>query len=126
MDLVHEEQGPFAHPPALARGLEHLTQIGDAGENRGERLEGETDLLRQQPRHRGLAAAGRSPEDHRRDLAVLEHAADRRLRPDQMVLADDLIELPRPQPVGQWPWRVLLEEARHLSAPRWSSPGRYD
>jgi hypothetical protein len=72
----------------------------------------------------GLAAAGRTPEDHRGDLAVLQHAADRRLGADQMILADDLLELARPQAVGQRPRRVLLEEARHLSAPRWSWSGR--
>ncbi len=124
MDLIDEEQGSLAHPPALARGFEDLAQIGDSGEHGGERLEGEIHLLGEESRHRGLAAAGRTPEDHRGDLAVLQHAADRRLGADQMVLADNLVELARPQTIGQRPRRILLEEARHLSAPRWSSIGR--
>jgi hypothetical protein len=33
MDLIDEQQSPLAHPPAVARRLEHLAQIGDAGEH---------------------------------------------------------------------------------------------
>jgi hypothetical protein len=62
VDLVDEEQRPLPRLPAQARRLEGLLQVGDAGEDRGELVEVEVGLARQQPRHRGLAGAGRSPQ----------------------------------------------------------------
>jgi hypothetical protein len=39
MDLVHEEQGALPHGAAVARGVEHPPQVGDAALDGGERLE---------------------------------------------------------------------------------------
>ena len=73
--------------------LEHLLQVGDAGEDRRDLLEMQVGRLRQQPRHRGLAGAGRAPEDQRAERARRQHAGERAVGPEQMVLADDLGEL---------------------------------
>ena len=40
---------------------------------------------------------------------ALGHAADRAVRPQQMVLAHHLVEALRPQPVGQRPRRLRLQ-----------------
>ena len=81
-------------------------QVGDAGEDRRNLLEMQVGFLRQQPRDRGLAGAGRSPEDQRAERARRQHARQRAIRPEQMVLADDLGELLRPQLVGERTRRV--------------------
>jgi hypothetical protein len=39
----------------------------------------------------------------------MDHAADRSRGAEQMILADDLAEALRPQPIGQRPRRLVLE-----------------
>ena len=46
--------------------------------------------LRQQSRDRGLAGARRPPEDHRAERARRQHAGERAIGAEQMILADDL------------------------------------
>ena len=72
-----------------ARRLEHLLQIGDAGEHRGDLLEMQLGRIGEQPRHRGLAGAGRPPEDQRAERARLQHAGERAVGPEQVILPDD-------------------------------------
>ena len=80
--------------------------------------------LRQQPRHRGLAGAGRPPEDQRAERARLEHARQRAVRAEQMVLADHLGELLRAQLVGERPRRVAVEAGgREQARPLGFGPG---
>ena len=43
-----------------------------------------------QPRHRGLAGAGRAPEDQRAQRARLQHARQRAVGTEDVVLADDV------------------------------------
>jgi len=126
VDLVDEEQGAVAHLAALLGRVEHLAQIGDAGENGRERLENEFGAVRQQTRNRRLAAARRAPQDHRGDWPLRHHAADRPLRAQQMILPDDVGEPFRPQPVGQWVRRLLLEQGGHrpMADSVFSSPSR--
>jgi hypothetical protein len=71
-------------------------------------LEHEIGLVRQQARHRGLAGTGRPPQDHALQPSAPEHARQRALGADEMILPDDLGKLARPQPVGQRPRRFLL------------------
>ena len=47
---------------------------------------------RHQPRQRGLADTGRSPQDHRMRLAGLESQPQRLARAEQVRLADDVVE----------------------------------
>src|SRR5262249_10270629 len=58
---------------------------------------------------RGLGGAGRSPKDERAQRSRIEQARERAVGPKQMVLADDLAELRRPQLVGERPRRIALE-----------------
>jgi len=57
-------------------------------------------------RQRRLADAGRPPQDHRMRLAGLERQAQRLARPEQVLLADDLIRLLRAQLLGERGARV--------------------
>ena len=72
------------------RRLEHLLEIGDAREDRRDLLEGELGLAGQEARHRGLAGAGRPPEDQAAERAGGEQPRQRAVRPDEMVLPDHL------------------------------------
>jgi hypothetical protein len=111
MNLVDEQQRAAAHQATLLGGVEDLAQVGDAGKDRRQHLEMQVDLLRDQARERGLAAARRAPQDHRGDLPRRQHAPDRRIRADQVILADDLLQALRAQAVGQRPRRLCFEQA---------------
>ena len=58
-------------------------------------------LVGQQPRKAGLAGAWRSPENDRGQSSGGNHAANRAIAADEMILADDLGELARTQAVRQ-------------------------
>ena len=109
VDLVDEQQRPLPGLAPRARRLEDLLQVGDAGEDRRDLLEMQLGRLRQQPRHGGLAGAGRPPEDQRAERARLQHARQRAVRTEQMILPDHLGELRRAQPVGERTRRILIE-----------------
>ena len=72
MDLVDEEQRALPRLAQRARLLEHLLQVGDAGEDRGDLHERELGLASQQACHRGLAGTGRTPEDERAERRAAE------------------------------------------------------
>ena len=101
VDLVDEQQRALAGAARRARLLVDLAQIGDAGHHRRELHERLPEALRQQAGERGLAGAGRPPEDDRAELAAREHAPERGLGAQQVVLAHQLVERARPQPVGE-------------------------
>ena len=109
VDLVDEKQRAGAGLAPGAGRVEHLLQVGDAGEDRRDLLEMQLGRFRQQPRHGGLAGAGRSPEHQRAERAGLQHARERAVGPEQMVLAHDVGELGGPQLVGERTRRVAIE-----------------
>ncbi|MGY4504166.1 hypothetical protein ACVWYH_008123 [Bradyrhizobium sp. GM24.11] len=102
----------LAHLAAGPRGVECLLQIGDAGEHRRDLLEMQVRRIRQQPRHRGLAGAGRAPEHQRSQRARLQHARQRTVGAEDVILADDLRQRTRPQPVRQRMRGVVIEPRR--------------
>ena len=53
------------------------------------------------PRQGRLAAAGRPPEDDRGQLAGLDQAPQDLARPDEVLLADVLVQRPRPHAGGE-------------------------
>jgi hypothetical protein len=110
VDLVDEQQRSPADLPPVLGGLEHLAQVGDPGERRGQRLELQVGLLRQQPGDRGLPTAGRPPQDPRDQPLPGDHAPDRGVGRQQVVLTDHVPESPGSQPVGQRPLRVVVEQ----------------
>ena len=54
-------------------------------------------MLRQQARHGRLARAGRAEEDRGAQTVVLDQGAKRRSGPEEMSLADDLVQPSRAQ-----------------------------
>ncbi len=89
--------------------LENLLQVGDAGEDGRDLHEGELRRLGQQPRHRGLAGAGRSPENQRAEAAASDQPGQRAFGADQVILARHLVQLGRTQPIGERSRNVTLE-----------------
>src|SRR5262249_33587050 len=67
---------------------------------------------REQPRHRGLAGAWRAPEDERAERARRQHARERAVGSEQMILPDHFRELGRAQLISERARRVLLEARR--------------
>ncbi len=121
VDLVDKQQGALAHRAALLGGFEYLAQIGDTRKDGRERLEDEVGALCQEPRDRRLAAARRTPQDHRGELSARHHPLDRPLGAQQMILPDDVGEPARPQPVGQRVRCLTVKQCAHL-APSPPSP----
>ena len=101
VDLVHEQQGALTGAGGGARFGEHLFQVGDAREDSGNSDEAHADSIGEQPRDGGLARARRPPQDHRGELAGGDHSSDRAVGAGQMLLADDLVQRPRTEAIGE-------------------------
>src|SRR5690606_23228842 len=102
VDLVAEQDR--AAVLALATLLRLADDLADPRHplgHRAEHLERLVRVLREQPRERRLAAAWRSPEDHAADAAALDREPERLARAEQVVLADELVQRPRPHPLGE-------------------------
>ena len=96
--LVEEEDGAatlLAHAGAGALG--DLAHVLDPGRDRRQRLERLAGRAGDEAGDGGLAGAGRSPEDHRREPVGLDEDAQRPAGPEQLLLADHLVERARPQ-----------------------------
>ena len=79
VDLVDEDDGPPAGAaPAILRRRHHLLDLLDAGEHGAERHEPRLRELGDDARQRGLAGAGRPPEDDRLEHVALDGSAQRR------------------------------------------------
>src|SRR6187399_3320958 len=83
--------------------------------------------VRQEPRHRGLAGAGRAPEDQRAQRARRQHPRQRAVGPEDVVLSHHVGQGFGTQPVRQRPWRVLLhargrEQVGGLAWAFWAHP----
>ncbi|EKD60334.1 MAG: hypothetical protein ACD_54C00806G0001 [uncultured bacterium] len=90
VDFIDEQQGSLPVLPPDFSGFEDLAQVWNAGENRGNLHESQIRFMCQQPGDRGLANAGRSPQDQRRQAVRRQHRPQRTLRAKHMRLADDL------------------------------------
>src|SRR6185503_3425709 len=66
----------------------------------------------EQPRHRSLSGAGGSPEHQRAQRARFQHARQRAVGTEDVILADDVGERARAQPVRERMWRVMLHPCR--------------
>src|SRR5215212_2979526 len=68
--------------------------------------------VREKPRDRGLARTGRSPEDQRTEGARRQHACQRAVGPENVILSDHLRQRARPQPVRKRMRRIRLHARR--------------
>ena len=102
MDLVEEQDraaAVLAEP--LPGALDAVAHVLDAGGDRRHLLEGAFGRARDRERQRRLAGTRRSPEDRRRQPVELDEAAQRAARSDEVLLADDLVDGPRPDAGGE-------------------------
>ena len=83
---------------ARAQDLAHLL---DAREHRAHRLEVRARQAADHERQRRLARAGRPPEDQRAQLVLLDRAAQRPAGPEDLLLAEDLVERARAHALGE-------------------------
>ena len=86
----------------LLATFEHIAHLLDAAGHGRERVEGHLSVLGNDARQRGLAHSRRPPQDKRRDIAALYHAAYHGSWPHQVLLAYVVVECLRPQALGQW------------------------
>ena len=101
MNLVDEQERALAVLAALAGPLEHAAQVGHPGEDGRQRLEMQVHGFREQAGDGGLAAPRWPPQDQRAEFARLQHTAERPLGPEQVILAEDLVQRLGTQAFGQ-------------------------
>jgi len=125
VDLVDEQDGALAGGAAqLASLLDHATQIGDPGRDRGEGDESGLPAIRRDGGERRLPSAGWSPEDHRRDLPCVDGLAQDPARADQVGLTDELVEVARTDACRQWLRERLTGGGGHLGREQGRDSGR--
>ncbi len=101
VDLVDEQERGLTRAAPRLRLLVDLAQVRHPGHHRRELHQRLAQAPGEQAGERRFAGAGRPPQDDRAELAAGEHAPERRIRAEQMVLADQLLECLRAQPVGE-------------------------
>ena len=99
--LVDEQHRADALREIGRRLGERLAHVGQAGQHGRDRAELRVGVAGEQQRQRRLAAARRTPQDHRMHVARFDRAAQRRVRREQAMLADDLVERARPHALGE-------------------------
>src|SRR5205823_5368051 len=91
--LVDEQDGRLTTRPAYPPGLvDDRADLLDPGRERGERHETPVPGAGDEVRDGGLAAARRSPQDHRHGRGPGDQLAQRRAGSQQVLLADELVE----------------------------------
>ena len=121
MDLVDEQQRPL--PRLAPRARRSKTFLRSATPEKIAEICSKCRSVssREQPRHRGLAGARRPPEDERAERAGLQHAGERAVGAEQMVLPDDIGE-----PCGRSRSASGRGASRQVPPPRrgWSARAR--
>ena len=93
MDLVDEQDGRARAALAFAGFFDGGPDIFHAGEDGGDRDEFGVLMCGDQAREGGLAGAGRTPEDERRELALAANGrSQQRFLADHCRLADEFVE----------------------------------
>ncbi len=102
MDLVDEEEGPAAVEDEPLAGLaDESPNLGHSAHDRRDSHQPRPDRVREDASQRRLAAARRTPQQQRAQVAAFRDPSERSARADQPLLADDLVEGPGPHPGGQ-------------------------
>ena len=103
MNLVDEDDGAAAGPPApVLRRRHDVLDLLDPRQHGAERDEMCFCHLGDDAGERGLAGAGWTPQDDRLNEVALDRLTQRPAWRENLVLADDLVERPRPHPLGEW------------------------
>ena len=100
--LVEEEDRALAAlAEAVPGALERVAHVLHAGAHGAELLEGLARVGGDRLGQRRLPGARRPPEDHRRQPVGLHQRPQRLPRSEQVLLPDDVVQAPRPQPSRQ-------------------------
>jgi hypothetical protein len=127
MNLVDEDDGAAPEIAPSTRLGHHLAEILHAGEDGRQRHEarlptrplrarGRASIggARHEARDRGLAAARGAPQDHGGQLPGFDQRPQRRVRTQQMLLSDDVVERARAHAVGEGRFEFGPIPRRHL------------
>ena len=101
MHLVHEDDGAASGAARVLGGGHDVLDFANAAEHRAEGHELGMGAARDQARQRRLAAARRTPQDHRAELIVLDGHAQRLAGTEQSLLADEFVERARAHALGE-------------------------
>ena len=102
VDFVHEEDGALGElAAAILRGGDGRANVRDAGQHGVDGDEVRPRGVGDDARKGGLAGAGRPVEDDGAELIGLDRAAQQPARPDDVFLADELVERARAHPRGE-------------------------
>ena len=102
VDFVYEQDGGLAvHPSAVAGLGDDTSQVGHAGGDGADRLEGGLGNGGHEAGEGGLARAGRPPEDEGGQTTGGDGAEQDAVTSDDLLLADELIEGAGAHPFGQ-------------------------
>src|SRR5688572_33049695 len=108
MHLIEEQHATAAAFGAhYTRALDGLTDVLDSGHHGGKLHELCVRLARDEAREGGLAGTRRPPEDQRVQLPLFERTAQWFAGPDDLVLADKLVERARAHAVGKRTQRIV-------------------
>ena len=119
--LVDEQDCALAvHPKALPGLRRYLPEVGDARRHGADRAEVALRHAGYERGKRRLAGARRPPQYDGRDPVGLDASPQDSARPDDLILADELVERPRPHPRRQGRMSVELSpgaflEQRHVT-----------
>src|SRR4051795_13235329 len=98
MDLINEDDGlRSARLPFLASLLHQCANLFDGGAGGGEGDEARPSFVGDDSRQRGLAGAGRAPENHRRDAVAFDGGAEESSLAKELIETNDVFESPRPE-----------------------------
>ncbi len=101
--LIHKEDRPLVIQGAPLLGLfGHPPDIGHAGQHGVQSLKVTAGRVGNDGRQRGLAGAGRPVKDDRRELVGLDGPPQQAARPDDVLLADELVQGLGAHTSGQW------------------------
>ena len=101
MHFVDKNNGPASGAPRVFGGGHHVLDLANAAEHRAEGDKFGVRAARDQARERGLAAAGRSPQNHRAEIVAFDGHAQRLAGAEQRLLPGKLLERARTHPLGQ-------------------------
>ena len=121
--LVDEQDGLPALALVHAGAFDRLAYLLDPGQHGRDLDEVGVEVMRGQACQRGLADAGRAPQDHGMQPAGLEGQPDRHAGAQQVRLADHLVDAGRTQAFGQGGglfarWQVGA--GKEVGSHRWS------
>ena len=108
VDLIHEKHGPSSHPAALLRLPHHILDLLDPAGDRAEINKFRPGLPGDDAGKGRLPHPWRPPEDHGRDLILLDQLPQDLPLPQQMLLSHKGIQAVRAHPAGQRDQSLLI------------------